>query len=150
MVNDALADPRTAHNPLVHGELGVRFYAAAPLITHDGQRLGTVNVIDQVPRDFSSGQAAALRDLAGIVMDQMEIRLAARATAASLARLVQSAGDPMELVTMCAWSKRIKIGAEWMTFEEFLRDSLGLRITHGIHPDVVESIATKEGETAPR
>lgn len=40
VVRDALTDPRTVHNPLVHGELGIRFYAAAPIITADGHRLG--------------------------------------------------------------------------------------------------------------
>lgn len=148
VVNNALEDLRTVDNPLVQGDLGVRFYAAAPLITHDGHRLGTVNVIDQVPRDFSAGEAAALQDLAGIVMDQLEIRLAARETAASLTRMLQSADDSMELVTVCAWSKQIKIGSEWVTFEEFLRSTLGMRITHGIHPDVAESVI--DGTVTPR
>ncbi len=77
VVTDGLIDPRTANNPLVHGELGVRFYAAAPIITTDGHRLGTVNVIDTRPRAITEDELQTLRDLAAIVMDELELRLAA-------------------------------------------------------------------------
>ena len=50
--NDAAADPRTLDHPLVRGELGLRFYAAAPITVAGGHRLGTVNVIDREPRDI--------------------------------------------------------------------------------------------------
>jgi sigma-B regulation protein RsbU (phosphoserine phosphatase) len=77
IVEDGLTDLRTAANPLVHGELGVRFYAAAPIVTRDGHRLGTVNVIDTKPRAVAEREAEILRDLAAIVMDELELRLAA-------------------------------------------------------------------------
>ncbi len=77
VVEDGLLDPRTAENPLVHGEPGVRFYAAAPIVTGDGYRLGTVNVIDTKPRAITEGEIETLRDLAAIVMDELELRLAA-------------------------------------------------------------------------
>jgi len=77
LITDALLDPRTASNPLVHGELGVRFYAAAPIVTRDGQRLGTVNVLDTVAREASEQDMRVLHDLAAIVMDELELRLAA-------------------------------------------------------------------------
>jgi sigma-B regulation protein RsbU (phosphoserine phosphatase) len=77
VVEDGLTDPRTARSPLVHGELGVRFYAAAPIITHDGYRLGTVNVLDTKPRAITAEQTQTLSDLAAIVMDELELRLAA-------------------------------------------------------------------------
>jgi hypothetical protein len=38
LVCDALADPRASNNPLVHGTLGIRFYAGAPIVTADGHR----------------------------------------------------------------------------------------------------------------
>ncbi len=53
VIRDALSDPRALANPLVAGEFGLRFYAAAPLVTRDGYRLGTLNVIDFEPRDFT-------------------------------------------------------------------------------------------------
>ena len=50
VIPDTLRDPVAADNPLVAGEMGVRFYAAAPIITPDGHRLGTVNILDTKPR----------------------------------------------------------------------------------------------------
>src|SRR5579875_1798186 len=69
IVENAAADPRTMANPLVAGELGLRFYAGAPLKTHDGFNLGTLCVIDGEPRAFSAEDAEMLQDLAGVVMD---------------------------------------------------------------------------------
>jgi GAF domain-containing protein len=77
VVNDAALDPRTLDHPLVRGELGLRFYAAAPIITSDGFRLGTVNVIDQQPREVTPEQARLLEELAGLVLDHLELRLSA-------------------------------------------------------------------------
>ena len=79
-IDDALTDSRVAGNSLVHGPMGVRFYAAAPLITPDGHRLGTVNVLDTVPREVSETDLVNLADLAAIVMDELEIRLSALTT----------------------------------------------------------------------
>ena len=77
-IRDAAHDPRAQHNPLVVGALAVRFYAAAPLRTHDGFNLGTLYVIDRVPRELAPDEAEMLKKLATLVMDQMELRLAAR------------------------------------------------------------------------
>lgn len=81
-VTDALTDPRTAGNALVHGELAVRFYAAAPITTSDGHRLGTVNVIDTRPREVTDEELSTLQDLAAVVMDELELRLSAMRTVA--------------------------------------------------------------------
>ncbi|MEU5116681.1 GAF domain-containing protein [Streptomyces longwoodensis] len=70
-------DPVAADNPLVAGEMGVRFYAAAPIITPDGHKLGTVNVLDTRPRSITEEDTAALADLAAIVLDETELRLSA-------------------------------------------------------------------------
>ncbi len=71
-------DPRTMAHPLVSGPLGLRFYAAAPLKTHDGYNVGTLCVIDKHPRELSPEEKDTLADLAAIVMDEMELRLSAR------------------------------------------------------------------------
>lgn len=78
VVNDATRDPRFAENPLVVNEPCIRFYAGAPLRTIDGYNLGTLCVIDLVSREFSHGQRSQLADLASIVVDQLELRLAAK------------------------------------------------------------------------
>jgi two-component sensor histidine kinase len=78
ILSDASGDPRALANPLVAGEFGLRFYLAVPLRTHDGHGLGTLCVIDQQPREVTKDEIAQLTDLAAMVMDQMELRLAAR------------------------------------------------------------------------
>ncbi|MEU4626917.1 GAF domain-containing protein [Actinoplanes sp. NPDC023801] len=77
VVNDAAIDPRTLEHPLVRGELGLRFYAAAPIITIDGHRLGTVTAIDAMPRQLTDVQHTVLGHLADQVAQHLELRLAA-------------------------------------------------------------------------
>lgn len=140
VVKNAIDDPRTLANPLVAGPLGLRFYAAVPLVTKDGYRLGTMNVIDFEPRDFNVENEAALAEFAGLVMDQMEVRLSAHKVIGSLSKLIKSVPELgiSEVVTVCAWSKKIRIDGVWYSFDEFLSQKLGLSITHGIHPDVAK------------
>lgn len=73
MVSDTQQDERFADSPLVTGEAKVRFYAAAPLITAGGEALGTICVIDQVPRTLNARQQELLRALARQVMVQLEL-----------------------------------------------------------------------------
>lgn len=79
VIQDTLLDPVACGNPLVTGEMGVRFYAAAPITTADGHRLGTVNVLDTRPRVITEADTTTLVDLAAIVMDELELRLSALA-----------------------------------------------------------------------
>lgn len=88
VLTDASCDPRSLANPLVAGEFGLRFYVAAPLRTSDGHNLGTLCVIDRQPREVTDDQIAQLEALAGIVIDQMELRLAARNAIADLEQVV--------------------------------------------------------------
>lgn len=84
IVSDAKNDPRTLANPLVRGELGLQFYAAVPLRTGDGYNLGTLNIIDMRPREMTEEETQTLRDLAALVMDELEMRLSARRLYASI------------------------------------------------------------------
>src|SRR5471030_1244810 len=62
IVNDTATDERFADNPMVTGELGVRFYGGAPLTTASGHAIGALCVMDRVPRELTPSQQEVLRD----------------------------------------------------------------------------------------
>ncbi|MEI9892999.1 MAG: GAF domain-containing protein [Chthoniobacter sp.] len=67
-------DERFATDPLVTGPANIRFYAGAPLLTADGHALGTLCVIDHVPREMSAAQKSALGALSRQVVSQLDLR----------------------------------------------------------------------------
>ena len=77
-VPDTLLDERFFDNPLVTGIPNIRFYAGAPLITPDGEAIGTLCVIDEAPRKLSDTQRAALEALGRQVVRQLNARLIER------------------------------------------------------------------------
>jgi hypothetical protein len=77
MVPDAREDHRFVHNPLVTGEPGIRFYAGAPLKTPEEATLGTLCVIDRVPRELTPAQQWVLKILARqVVVKLSQTRIA--------------------------------------------------------------------------
>ncbi|TNC05450.1 PAS domain S-box protein [Methylobacterium terricola] len=71
---DAAEDPRFAGDPRVAGAPGLRFYAGALLKTPEGLAIGTVCVLDTVPRALSARQKASLKHLARQAMTELELR----------------------------------------------------------------------------
>jgi PAS domain S-box-containing protein len=72
VVEDLQQDPRFNNNPLVTGAPDARFYAGAPIVTHDGLALGTVCVLDTKVRKLEPGQVDALQRLASMVINLLE------------------------------------------------------------------------------
>ena len=73
IVEDALLDPRFADHPLVTGEPHIRFYAGAPLVARAGFALGTLCVIDYVPRQLTSNQVRTLKLLSQQVIQLLHL-----------------------------------------------------------------------------
>lgn len=70
-VRNARRDPRFRDNPLVLGPPRIRFYAGAPLEAPDGHRLGTLCIIDSVPRQLSEDEKTMLKKLSDMVVGEM-------------------------------------------------------------------------------
>ncbi|KAA3440749.1 GAF domain-containing protein [Rufibacter hautae] len=69
---NALEEPCLLANPFVTGDLGLRFYAAAPLRTNDGFNIGALCLVDKEPRKFSESDQRVLESLASVVMENIE------------------------------------------------------------------------------
>ncbi len=74
VVEDTHLDVRFSDHPAVTGEPYIRFYAGAPLITNEGDALGTLCVVDTEPRQLSQYQADTLKLLARQVMQLLQLR----------------------------------------------------------------------------
>ena len=74
VVTDASKDKRFRANPLVTGDPKIRFYAGMPLKTGEGSAVGTLCVIDRVPRDLTVMQREALVTLSNAVVAQLNLR----------------------------------------------------------------------------
>jgi diguanylate cyclase (GGDEF)-like protein len=77
IVPDAALDPRFANHPLVVDGPRVRFYAGAPLVTPQNHALGSLCVVDVVPRQLNAKQLETIRILGRQAMCQLELNLQA-------------------------------------------------------------------------
>jgi len=107
------------------------------VIEMTGRHLGVAFSEEKLRGD--SGQ-----DLGRIIMYQ---DVEHPAFAGELGRLLQSfmqtshtsPNGPAQFLTICAWSKRVKVDdATWVSFEDFLTHYLGLHVTHGMAPEVAQ------------
>ncbi len=89
VVEDATQDERFRDNELVTGELGVRFYAGAPLLDSEGRPLGTLCVLDRVPRALD----AAGREILSALARQVSRLLDLRRTNIEFAELAEAHAD---------------------------------------------------------
>ena len=98
IIENAREDPRCLTNPLVAGEFGLQFYAAAPLHTEENYNLGTLCIIDKTVRKFSNEDRSILKQLGQIVMDEMSLRLAVRETALNVKNLTAEITEQVKAV----------------------------------------------------
>lgn len=123
VVPDAAGDPRFFDNPLVSGEPRIRFYAGRVLRNAEGFAMGTLCLIDRVPREFPPDDREALRDLgawAELAMVTRELGAVQRQMLAELdAARTASLVDPM----LNVWNRR--------AIDDMLQRELSLSIREG-------------------
>jgi GAF domain-containing protein len=158
VVPDAAEDERFSDNPLVVSEPKIRFYAGAPLTTN-GQPIGTLCVVDHVPRELTAEQLDALRALRRQVQAQIDLRrnlvrlkeaLTARSRAeeernktieelkAALAHVKTLEG----LLPICLSCKKIQDAkGKWHPFERYVRAHSEAKVAHKICPECTTAIS---------
>ena len=139
-------DARFATNPLVTSAPDIRFYAGAPLITPGGHAIGTLCVIDRVPRDLTAAQRDALTALSRQVVAQLELhchvaRLETLATTDALTDLKNVRAFRENLQTCFADSRRYQTPLSLVTLDadnfKAYNDSYG----HPAGDEVLKQIA---------
>lgn len=136
-VPDALADPRFADNPLVATAPDIRFYAGATLRLSDGAHVGTLCVIDRVPRRLSEKQREALRLLSIAAVQALESGRMARAFAASETRFrTLSEASPLGVFATDAAGACTYTNARWQAIYGLSEaEALGEGWSRTLHPD---------------
>ena len=131
IVPDATTDARFADNPYVVTDPSIRFYAGAPLMTPDGHALGTLCVLDRVPRELTPEQRTALEALAR----QAGALLEWRRTMDDLATALASVRALEGLIPICAGCKNVRDDAGyWTRVETYLTERSGATFSHGLCP----------------
>ncbi|BAZ50894.1 two-component sensor histidine kinase [Nostoc sp. NIES-4103] len=127
VVPDTLADEKFAKNPVVTSYPYVRFYAGVPLITPEGDMVGTLCVLDQVPRELNQKQVEALVALSRQVISQLELRR----------NLAQVSRFAEELTQVEAELKRQNLRSQ-------LFSEISLKIRESLHlPEVLKTTVTE-------
>lgn len=137
IVNDAKKDARFKDNPLVLEDPQIRFYAGSPIKSEDDHLLGSVCVIDHVPRDINDNEVRMLETLS----EQVSTLLKIRRISQELRRVKQEKRELQKLIPMCSWCKNIRDDDDfWLNVEEYIMAHPDTEITHAICPDCSEKL----------
>ncbi len=117
IVEDAACDQRFKQNPLVTGDPGIRFYAGMPLEAPGGALIGTLCVVDTVPRVLSESQQHALRVLASQLKSKMSMRAQQRDLRRALREKEHMAAE------LAASERRFRIFMNHAPFLVYMKDS---------------------------
>ena len=140
VVPDMTIDERFTDNILVTSDPFIKFYAGAPLITPDGHQIGSLCVIDYVPRELSSGQLAAIEALSRQVVTQLELR-------AALNTIKTLRG----LLPLCSYCKKIRDDANyWQEVDSYITEHSEAQVSHSICPICYEGIVKPSVEDFKR
>ncbi len=152
MIADTLRDPTLARHPLVTGPPNIRFYAGAPLVTAEGQVLGTLAVFDSVPRaTLNPTQKRILESLAKEVIgalimqrDVSELEKRARETTDvkhALAETQERLHDLFEsvddfILTISTDGRLMHVNRAWLETFEYAREEIArVTIFDIVNPD---------------
>jgi DNA-binding LytR/AlgR family response regulator len=136
-VEDATQNELFRSNPMVTGDPNIRFYAGAPLINADGFSLGTLCIIDTIPKHLTEQQRDALLTLAREVVSHLELRRARlnlqdeKDKLEGLLKLANSAVDQSYLASKTdifvkQESKLVKVNASEILWVEALGDYVNI------------------------
>ncbi|MCW3075981.1 MAG: hypothetical protein JWO32_590 [Bacteroidetes bacterium] len=99
LIEDARNDPRCLANPLVAGDFGLQFYAAAPLKTKEGFNIGTFCILDKRQRYINSDQQEMLKQMAKIVMNEIELRIKTRTVIKDYKQQIDSLNKQLQSIS---------------------------------------------------
>jgi GAF domain-containing protein len=138
VIKDATHDARFADNRLVTESPNIRFYAGFPIVTPEGDAVGTLCAIDRGPRDLTVEQVRAMEALSRQVMCLLELRRASAELADALTNVRTLHG----LLPICAWCKRVREdNGFWAQVEKYVTVHTEADFTHSICPDCARKIA---------
>lgn len=113
VIENGLLDPRTKNHPWVSAAKGYLFYAAAPLKVADGSKIGTLCIVDKLPRIFSEREKKLLAGLADIVVDLMDFQLVTSKTTRKFKERLNTSAHEIKnpLTSISLWAEYIQADA---------------------------------------
>lgn len=141
-VHDATADPRFVDNPFVTGPQHIRFYAGSTLQLSDGFHVGTLCVVDRVPRTLTPEQREILTSLSSVAVELLEGRRTAYELTLSEARFrALSESSPLGVFTADSKGECTYVNERWEDFAGLEReDALGRGWIRALHPEDKEGV----------